>query len=300
MKKLLAMVLTAALTLTSAGVVFAQEIAVEPIAEVEVEAVLIENVRLNVLTRNYTHGGGAMLGAYPYFPGNAALNQRVERLLNQTQINFWHAHQVSVAQGTHNNFFRFEVEETLTAARVELFVLNQNLGFNSLLVIYINKATNAEITAADFADSPVEGDTVPVEAVEVEDEEKDEEAEVAVIEMSPLRVIAEAAGFTVLWDNGAVTISNDDVVLEILTGSLVATLTEGEEEAVEITLEAAPVNIDGTLYVPVSLLVDVLGIDLEALEAPVVVEEEEEEAEEEDEEAEEDEEEDEEDEEDEE
>jgi len=276
MKKLMAFVLTAALSLTSAVVVFADEYDYDndyaygyengyEYENVEVEAVVeAVNVPFTGVARNFIGTGGSMVGQFPTFANNTALTQRIETMINGAYQNLVHTHQIA-----NVSLFSFEVEETLTAARVQIFMLNQNLVPEVLYTFYINKATNAVITAADFAES-----ADAVEVAETADEEGEEEGyglgdEIVVpsveVAMRPLRLNAEAAGFAVIWDDGSVRISDESLALSILTGSVLATLTEAGEEAVSVTLDSAPINVAGTLYVPASLLIDILGIEFELL-----------------------------------
>jgi len=272
MKKLMALALTAALTLTSAVVVFADDYdyeyygyGYEEYEEYEevVAIAAVEHVPFTGTARLFTGGWGTILGYLPVFPGNAALNQRVESLVTVTYYSFLQVDTVSRPRPAGMEVLSFTVEETLTAARIEIFMLTDNLVKDSIYTIYIDKANNTEITAAAFAAS-AELEEVVAEPAE---EAYAEQGEVEVIEvfMSPVRINAEAAGFTVIWHyDGAVLVYDESLVLNILTGSTLATLVEEDEETI-ITLDAAPVNRGGIVYVPSTLLTDVLGIQFTLL-----------------------------------
>jgi len=274
MKRLMALFLAAALVFGSTVVVTAEQ------AE-------ITNVPLRTTTRQFTGTGGEILGTFPAFTGNTALSQRIENLVHDTYRDIVHFYQLSIVLFAHITIFDFTIEETLTTARVEITSIDSNFNPVVITALYINKATNAEITPAVRAEM-----VAAEEAADEEDEngeEADENGEVAVAvegevevdlpvatPMSPLRAHAEAAGFTVLWEDGAVTVYNEELSLLIVTGSDVAVLTDADGEEYTFTLAAAPVNIDGTLYVPTALLVEVLGIDLTApapAAAPVIADE---------------------------
>ena len=287
MKKFMALALTAALSLTSAAVVFADEYdydyeceydceceyeeeyeEYEEYVEEVVEVVEVVNVPFTGTSRLVTGGWGTILGNIPVFPGNASLNQRIEALLSVTYYRFLQVDAVSRPRPAGMDVFSFTLEETLTAARVEIFFLTDDLVKSSIFTVYVDKANNAEITPAAFAES-----AELAEAVAVVDEEYDEDdavqGEVEVIVeavMRPIRINAEAAGFTVNWYyDGAVVVYDETLVLNLLTGSVLATLTGTDEEMVSITLDAAPINVSGVVYVPSTLLTDVLGIQFTLL-----------------------------------
>ena len=197
-------------------------------------------------------------------PGNAALNQRIEDVVTVTYYGFLQVDSVSRPRPTDMEVLSFTVEETLTAARIEIFMLTDDLVKDSIYVVYVDKANNTEITAAAFAES-AELEEAAEEAAVEEDETIQGEVEVVEVFMSPVRINAEAAGFTVIWHyDGAVLVYDEGLELNILTGSTLATLVEGEEETT-ITLDAAPVNNGGIVYVPSTLLTDVLGIQFTLL-----------------------------------
>jgi len=276
MKKLMALALTAALTLTSAVVVFAAADEYDydyygyGYEEYEEAIAVVEHVPFTGTARLFTGGWGTILGYIPTFPGNAALNQRIEHVISVTYYSFLQVDTVSRPRPAGQDVLSFTLEETLTAARVEIFMLNDDLVDVSIMTIYVDKTNNSEITAEAFAAS---AELVgPAEAEEaVEGEEAAEEIEIPVFFMSPIRINAEAAGFTVNWSpDGAVIAYDENLALNILTGSTAATLVEGEEETA-ITLDAAPVNNGGVVYVPSTLLIDVLGIQFELLTSDAVV-----------------------------
>ena len=286
MKKFMAMLLATALVFTSAAVILAEEAAVE-------------NVPFTGVSVPFIGEGGTILGSHLEFPNNAALTTRMSNMMQDAYLDWIATGQVV----TNQDVFTFEVEESPTAARIQFFALNVNLQPTVIYTLYINKANNTVITAAAFAESQEEAVVAPVEEAPEEVEEVEEtevvEEEEEVVTMLPLRVTAEAAGFGVYWFYpGYVDIYyNDEFVVGIMTGSVIAFVREFDEDEddyvyVEILLDAAPVNVDGTLYVPVTLLTDVLGIEFTPVvtlpaEVVAVADEDEDEVEDEDEEEEE-------------
>jgi len=278
MKKFLALALTAVLALTSVTVVFADEY------DYATEEVVIEHVPFTGTSRLFTSSWGAIIGNVPAFANNTALTTRIHNMVNDYYYNFFRHDNISRPRPAGHEVFSFEVQESYTAARIDIFVLRDNLVRDTLYTFFVDKAANTVITAAAFAESQEVVVAAPVataEEVEVDvDEDADVDAPVVEVEidvavllegMFPVRINAEAAGFTVNWDNGAVEVYDETLVLNILTGSVLATLTQTDEELVEVTLDAAPINVAGRVYVPYTLLVDILGIEFELLVMEVYV-----------------------------
>lgn len=281
MKKFMALVLTAALTLTSAAVVFADDYDYDYENGYEYEEVyeevVVEFVDFTGTSRRFTSAWGAIIGYVPVFANNAALTTRIHNMVNDYYYNFMRHDNISRPRPTGQEVFRFTVDESYTAARIDILVMRDNMQVDTLYTFFVDKATNTTITAADFEESLLAPTAVaaPVAADEYVDEDADVDADadvevevvtVNVLEgMFPIRVNAEAAGFTVNWDNGAVEVYDESLVLNILTGSVFATLTHTDEETVSVTLDAAPINVYGRVYVPYTLLVDILGLEYELL-----------------------------------
>ena len=283
MKKFMALVLTAALTLTSAAVVFADDYDYDYENGYEYEEVyeevVVEFVDFTGTSRRFTSAWGAIIGYVPVFANNAALTTRIHNMVNDYYYNFMRHDNISRPRPTGQEVFRFTVDESYTAARIDILVMRDNMQVETLYTFFVDKATNTTITAADFEESLLAPTAVaePVAAEEYVDEDVDAdedadvevEGEVEVVDvlegMFPIRVNAEAAGFTVNWDDGAVEVYDESLVLNILTGSVFATLTHAGEEMVSVTLDAAPINVYGRVYVPYTLLVDILGLEFELL-----------------------------------
>ena len=309
MKKLMALTLAAALAFGSSVVVLGNEAVVndedyayeeyvleeEELEEeyveeyvyeevvVTVEVITVENVPFTGVARDFIGTGGLVVGRIPAFANNAGLTTRISNFVSDTYNIMGMNNQLPAVFG-NNVIFNFTVEESLTAARVDLTVLNMNLQPVVIATYFLNKANNAEITAAAFAES-FEVEEVVVEVSEVYEGEEvyvdptEEEVEVIEVVMVPLRHHAEAAGFEISWNAelARVTVSNDELEFSLAADSPFAIDADGEQ----FMLEAAPVNLDGTLYVPLSFFTELLGVEVVlvpvvTLPAPVPVVEEEE------------------------
>jgi len=253
MKKLMALILAAALAFASSVVVFANEEAASG------------NVPFTGVAREFVGPGGQVMGQLPSFADNTALTTRIQNLVTDTFQNRGANNQLPAVYG-NIVLFAFDVEESLTAAKVELTVLDLNFQPVVVATYYLNKANNTEITADAFAES-LDAVAVISEEEAEEDVEEDveetedvegavEEVEEVTVEMVPLRATAEALGFVISWNAelAMVSVSNDEVEYHLAAGSLFAVDADGQE----FELEAAPENIDGTLYVPLSFFTDVL------------------------------------------
>ena len=80
--------------------------------------------------------------------------------------------------------------------------------------------------------------------------------------MVPLRAVAEKLGFTVAWDNGAITVTGPERYAGLTVGVdqyFAAPTQEGMMSASLFPLGCAPVLMDGVTYVPVELFDALLG-----------------------------------------
>ncbi|MDL2248925.1 copper amine oxidase N-terminal domain-containing protein [Tyzzerella sp. OttesenSCG-928-J15] len=313
MKKLMAMVLAATLAFGSSVMVFADEAAdkaaetvtettegaevvaegteeapvveaavtAAPVVEEEVveevveEVPVVENVEFTGKSADYINKNGATVGVYPSFENNEALTKKIFELVNDTYHDMLKNEPQVYSSTDYGMFFTYEVEETLTAAKVEVNSARFNYTLSKIEIsvmatYYVDKATNKEITAEAYA-ALLENEAPAEEAAA---EAGEEAAAVEAVEnvMLPLRAYAEALGYVVAWEDGKVTVSKDEATVYLVTGSTTYTNAAGEEVELE-----APENIDGTLYVPEEFFTVVLGVevseDLLNAEAPVVEEE---------------------------
>lgn len=95
-------------------------------------------------------------------------------------------------------------------------------------------------------------------AVEIDGEDCGAQAHV----MVPLRAVAEKLGFTVAWDNGAVTVTGPERYAQLTVGTdqyFAAPAREGAMGASLFSLGCAPVLMGDVTYVPVELFDALLG-----------------------------------------
>ena len=253
MKKLMALILAAALAFGSSVMVFANE-----------EAGGVENIPFTGTEASFIGTGGLITGRYPVLPGQAALSQNVSNFMTDTYYEMINNNQIPTLSG-NMLLFNFTVEESLTTARIDITALDRFLAPVVIRTIYVNKANNAQITAAQAA-AMIAAEAEAVEVIENGEEaaENGEEIEVEVevveIHLVQLRAHAEHAGFTVTWnaETAMVTVANDEVEFSLAAGSPVAVAADGEE----FVLETAPINLDGTMYVPISFFTELLGVEI--------------------------------------
>jgi hypothetical protein len=139
MKKLMALILAAALTLVSSVVVFANEPA--PVV----------NIPFTGTVRNFVGNGSMIIGRLPNFANNTALSNRIYLLASDVYQAHGFNNLLPVIQGANNNIvFNFVVTESLTTAKIEITVLDPRLRATTIGTYFVNKANNAEITAAAF------------------------------------------------------------------------------------------------------------------------------------------------------
>ena len=116
----------------------------------------------------------------------------------------------------------------------------------------------ASSTPALIAAAPEEEPSVSGFAVQVDGEP----VPVRACVMVPLRAVAERLGFTVAWDNGAVTVTGPERYARLTVGEdqyFAAPVQEGMLGASLFSLGCAPYVSNGSTYVPVELFSAVLG-----------------------------------------
>jgi len=277
MKKLMALILAAALAFGSSVMVFANE-----------EAAGMENIPFTGTSVDFIGAGGLLTGSVPVLPGQTALTNDLFNFIRDQYRDMTNNNQLPPRFAPFL-IFDFTVEESLTTARIDLTALNMNLNPVVIRTLYIDKANNAQITVAQAA-AMIEAEEAALAEVDEDydeydenDEDDDDGVEVLVtvveIDMVPLRATAEDAGFTVSWDeeNAVVTIANDEIEFHLAAGLAIAVDADGEV----FDLETAPINLDGIMFVPVSFFTELLGVDIvlgvTPAVAPVIEDEEEDE-----------------------
>lgn len=111
-----------------------------------------------------------------------------------------------------------------------------------------------------IAPAPKEDLTAPGFSIEVDGEQINARACV----MVPLRAVAEKLGFTVVWDNGVVTVTGTERYVQLTIGEnqyFAAPTQEGMLGASLFSLTCAPYVVDGSTYVPVELFDTLLGCE---------------------------------------
>ena len=256
---------TTAVVAPAEGAVVAEVAPVVPVVEVApvVEEVVVPvpvKIAFTGVTKNYVAPSGEFVAQYVSFKNNEALTKKMLNLVNDKYFDVV-INQGAVSASTSVDLvITFNVEETLTAAKIE-YVLHSGDRHTSKLAdavigtYYVNKATNAEITAAAYAELlAAETAEAPAVTSVVESEATTEVVESV---MLALRSYAEGLGYEVAWDNGKVTVSKDDVVVSLETGSTAYVNAAGETVELE-----APENINGTLFVPQEFFTVVLGVEI--------------------------------------
>jgi len=247
---------------------------------------------LEVSTRNFFNIRGAYVGTFPVIEGFDDLNERILRDLEAafdlatdsfftTSIGPTNVFNVSFEVTDHGQFGRIEVTYIyhLTAHRMA--------GFTESRTYFVDKELGEEITEAEFdagiaaAEAAAEEAAAEEAAAEEEPEVVEEiEPEIEIIDelneddddieeinddaveeeviMVPIRLHAEALGYEVDWDG--------DTRSVILTrGEDTFTITVDVNQYPVggdiVALELAPVNQNGSVFVPVSFFVQVLGAE---------------------------------------
>jgi len=273
MKKFIAMALVATLAFGSSVMVFAADApepvaatpevvapvaVVAPVVEVVVEEVVEVVAPVNVpftgVVTNFYTPAGELVANYITLPGNEALTTTMHLLVNDKYTDMTINRSTDIVATTVAPLLiTANVEESLTAAKIEYTLNTANILDTKLATVvigtyYIEKATNKTITAEAHAalvaaETVAEGETAAVEA------------EVVEVVMLPLRAVAEALGFKVDWNDGKVMVSKGDAKAFLETGS--TNYVDSVGDALELE---APVNIDGTLFVPQDFFTKVIYV----------------------------------------
>lgn len=302
MKRLMALVTVATLTLGSATMVLASQATttpaetetveakqtesalvteapaavVEAAAEVVATPVEVANVELSVEEKSHQSPSGQIIGVRPEFKDNEDLTKKVSNLLGDAYAKGVNNSTYSADEHYSYAIFGYDVEETAALAKVEItqFIPKGVASLEEKTIViatyYIDKATNAEVTAEAYEATVLPAEEAPAEEAPAEEAPVEEvpAVEVPVPATLPLRAHAEALGYVVDWNEGVVTLTK---------GEVTATLTQGVNEYVnltgeKVTLTAAPVNVEGTLVVPTEFFTQILGATVTAnVDGSVVV-----------------------------
>ena len=268
MKKFIAMALVATLAFGSSVMVFAADApetdapvaVVAPVVEVVVEEVVEEvvevpapvNVPFTGVVTNFYAPHGELVANYITLPGNDALTKTMHLLVNDKYLDMRVNRSTDIVATNVSLLITTEVEESLTVAKIEYIlntanILDSKLTTTVIATYYVDKAANKTLTAEAYA--------AAVAAEAVVEGEVAAPAEVVEVIMLPLRSIAEALGFVVEWNEGKVMVSKGDAKAFLETGS--TNYVDSVGDALELE---APVNIDGTLFVPQDFFTQVIYV----------------------------------------
>jgi len=266
LKALGAMLVAATLMLGSFSVVLADE---QEFADLDVTSRAFYNLR------------GAHIGYYPVIEGFSDLNETILR--NVEAAYRLAADQTFTASAGPTNVFevRYSVTDYGQFARIVVtysFQLTQHRmhPYERSDNYFVDKESGSRITWAEF-----EAGVASAAAAEEEDEEEDvveddddddvfiilEDDDIDVDDdveedvepiMVPLRFHAEALGYSVAWDGdtNSVILTRDDDEFTVTVG-----VNQFYVDGELIALELAPVNQDGSVFVPISFFVRSLGAD---------------------------------------
>ena len=260
-KALAALLVAATLALGSISVVIAEEAAAGGVAVSE-EAKVYDD--LKVTGKNFYNLRYALLGTYPVIAGYDDLNAKIFKNLEDA---FTLATDKYFTDSANIFSVSYKVTENGQFAKIEV-TYNYQLtaikmtDFKEVKTYFVDKELAKEISESDYNTgiTPVE-DAKTDEAAAVS-EAVAETAEAAQEDkeprMIPVRLHAEKLGFTVNWDD-----STKSVILTL--GELRYTVTVDKNEYIIdnkiAQLELAPVNQNGSVYVPVSFFEKVIGAE---------------------------------------
>jgi len=266
LKALGAMLVAATLMLGSFSVVLANE---------------QEFADLNVTSRAFYNIRGAHIGYYPVIEGFTELNGTILRNVEAAyrlaadnaftaSIGPTNVFEVSFTVANYGQFARVDVTYSYQLTQHRMHPYDRTDSY------FVDKVLGTRITWAQFE----AGVAAAAEEAEEEEEEVVQDVvidhgftfipevvdviEVEVVEdevepiMVPLRFHAEALGYSVSWDDetSSVILTRDGVEFSVTVG-VNQYLVDGEL----IALELAPVNQDGSVFVPISFFVQSLGAD---------------------------------------
>ena len=268
LKALGAMLVAATLMLGSFSVVLADE---------------QEFADLNVTSRAFYNIRGAHIGYYPVIEGFSDLNDTILRNV-EAAYRLASDNTFTASAGPTNVFeVRFTVTDEGQFARIVVTYAFQQTQhrmhpYERSDNYFVDKELGTRITWAEFeagvaaaaAEEEVEEEDVVEDEVEdhgftffaddvieTVDAEEDADDEVGPI-MVPLRLHAEALGYTVSWDDetSSVILTRDDLEFTVTVG-----VNQYYVDGELIALELAPVNQDGSVFVPISFFIQSLGAD---------------------------------------
>ena len=260
MKKLLALITIASLTLGSAITTFA-----DTNAEATVTSVEVTPVPLKYTEGTHINTSGAVVGRIPRITANPAIATKITRAINDT-LNanpYFNSAETNILFNT----FTYEIEELALVSKIVInfsHAIGTRTQVDAILTIFVDNATGAEITEEEFNEhlSP----TVDEEVEEVEETEEVEEVEETTEEapqieepiMLPLRKHAEALGFEVNWNpEGFVDVVYGENTYRVLVNSNIVIVDEEE-----IKLPSNSIIVDGTLLVNIDFFAEILGMDI--------------------------------------
>jgi len=81
--------------------------------------------------------------------------------------------------------------------------------------------------------------------------------------LAPLRTVAEAAGYTVEYENGEVTLAGEGIRVKLTVGVTEASVMDANGGSTAVQLDAAPYLRGGATYVPVRFLAELAGFHVD-------------------------------------
>lgn len=221
---------------------------------------------LEVTEKHYISERASDLGVYPVIAGMDELNAKIANLVWSNYSNF----SQDEAFSADVNAFKvsYEVANEGKYAKVTLtlnYTKNSSVAGGQATdsyVYYIDKEAAAEMTE-DAYKAAVEAKPAEEAAAPAEEAAAPAEEAAAEIVMMPLRANTDILGGYALAWNGeekSVAVSKDDKVIVTL-------YVDANKYVVgdkEVELDAAPVNQDGSVYVPASFFTDILGVKVTA------------------------------------
>jgi len=238
---------------------------------------------LNVTSRAFYNIRGAHIGYYPIVEGFSELNETILRNVEAAyrlaadnaftaSIGPTNVFEVSFTARNYGQFARVDVTYSFQLTQHRMHPYDRTDSY------FVDKDLGTRITWAQFEAGVAAAAAAAEEAEEEEEEEVVEDVvdhgftfipdvvdvteveEVEEVEpiMVPLRFHAEALGYSVSWNDetSSVVLTRDGAEFSVTVG-VNQYLVDGEL----IALELAPVNQDGSVFVPISFFVQSLGAD---------------------------------------
>jgi hypothetical protein len=259
-----ALLIAVALSLGSFSIVFAKEVAADTTAEAKVaEPKVYEN--LTVTEKSFYNLRYAEIGKYPVVSGYDDLNAKIFKdvedayalATDRTFTDTVNVLKINYTVVNSGQFAKIEVtyKYELTALKME--------NFDEVKTYYIDKELKEEITkeAYNTGIKPAEETAEAEKAVETAVPEESAQAGESTVEepvLVPIRTHAENLGYTVSWEGAtnSVILTKDDARFSVTVGK-----NEYLVDSQIAPLEEPPTNQNGTVYVPVSFFVKVLGAE---------------------------------------